>query len=243
MTRSHAHESAHAHEPAHEHAELAHQHGQHQDHDEDVVYDQAFWEARYGTAERIWSGHPNAQLVAEATGLTPGAALDMGCGEGGDALWLAEQGWRVTAVDLSTTALARGAAEAGSRGPEIADRITWQHADVVEWAPEPGAFDLVSAQFLHPAPDERVAVLRALGDAVRPGGVLLYVGHDLTDADVVERPRALQARMWSAADAAASLDPAVWDVEVVDSRPRTATGPDGAPMTHHDAVLRARRRP
>jgi 2-polyprenyl-3-methyl-5-hydroxy-6-metoxy-1,4-benzoquinol methylase len=75
-------------------------------------FDQAFWDERYRSHDALWSGNPNDHLINETDGLTPGPALDVGCGEGADAVWLAERGWRVTAVDLSTVALERGAAHA-----------------------------------------------------------------------------------------------------------------------------------
>nr|WP_238354948.1 class I SAM-dependent methyltransferase [Kribbella sandramycini] len=111
------------------------------------------WDGRYAESTRIWSGKPNAALVAELAGLAPGRALDLGSGEGGDAIWLAQQGWQVTAVDVSPIALGRAAEHAREAG--IADRIDWQHHELGKTFPA-GTFDLVSAQFLHsddrPAP-------------------------------------------------------------------------------------------
>src|SRR5205814_628062 len=114
-----------------------------------TMFEEAAWEERYRTQPKIWSGRPNPQLVAEATGLTPGRALDVGCGEGADAVWLAQRGWTVTAVDISTTALERAAAHAADAGSQVAERITWTHADLRDHRPTEGAFDLVSAQFMH----------------------------------------------------------------------------------------------
>jgi len=103
-----------------------------------------FWEDHYYRRERVWSGRPNPALVDVVGSLRPGTALDLGCGEGGDAIWLARQGWRVTAVDVSATALDRAAAEAATAS--VADRIDFRQHDL---AFLPGAFDLVSAQYLH----------------------------------------------------------------------------------------------
>jgi SAM-dependent methyltransferase len=128
-----------------------------------------FWDDFYAERDQIWSGRPNAVLAREAAGLTPGTALDLGCGEGADAVWLAQQGWRVVAVDISGVALARAAGHAAAAG--VADRIDFQRRDLAESFPD-GRFDLVTAQFL---PEE--TVLRAAAEAVAPGGILLIEGH------------------------------------------------------------------
>ena len=201
---------------------------------------QAFWDARYGSRERIWSGEPNRQLVAEAASLPPARALDAGSGEGADALWLAGRGWRVTAVDVSPVALARAAARAAERGDEVTSRVAWEHADVRTWSPQLAAYELVSAQFLHPAPHVRPQVVRRLAAAVAPGGVLLYVGHDPSDLGVV--PHGHPEVLAAVSEITRLLDRDAWDVEVAEARPRPGTHPDGGAVTHHDAVLRARRR-
>ncbi|UJW35060.1 methyltransferase domain-containing protein [Saccharothrix sp. AJ9571] len=136
-----------------------------------------FWEEFYSERE-VWSGKPNSLLVREVADLRPGTALDLGCGEGGDAIWLASAGWRVTAVDVSETALKRAAAHAADAG--AADRIDWQRHDLTLSFPD-GEFDLVSASFLHSpvaGDGERNRILgQAARDAVAPGGVLLIIGH------------------------------------------------------------------
>ncbi len=108
------------------------------------LFSEAFWDQRYGASGALWSGQPNPQLLAEASGLPPGRALDAGSGEGADAIWLAERGWLVTAVDISTVALDRGAAHARQLGSELAERITWQQADLLNWGPQPQTYDLAS---------------------------------------------------------------------------------------------------
>ena len=203
---------------------------------------QAFWDARYASRERIWSGEPNRQLVAEAASLPPARALDAGSGEGADALWLADRGWRVTAVDVSPVALARAAARAAEHGDEVASRVVWERADVRTWSPQVAVYDLVSAQFLHPAPELRPQVVRRLAAADAPGGVLLYVGHDPSDLGVVPRGHGHPELLAAAAEIAQLLDRDVWDVEVAEARPRPGTHPDGRTVTLHDAVVRARRR-
>jgi SAM-dependent methyltransferase len=134
---------------------------------------QEFWEDFYAGGKARWSGRPNASLVEEVEGLAPGTALDLGCGQGGDAIWLAAQGWTVTAADISATALeiaARHAAEAGVG-------VEWQRHDLAVSQPA-GTFDLVTASFLHSEVElPRGRILRAAAEAVAPGGTLLVVGH------------------------------------------------------------------
>jgi thioredoxin reductase/SAM-dependent methyltransferase len=204
------------------------------------VHDRAWWEERYGTAQHLWSGRANDVLVTEAADLAPGRALDAGAGEGGDALWLAERGWRVTAVDLSQVALDRGARAAEERG--LADRVDWRQADLSEEAPEPAAYDLVTSAFLHPPADVREEVLRALADAVAPGGTLLVVGHDPSDLALGIREDARPEYFAPAQELAAVLDPDEWEVQVAEARPRGARGHEGGVHAVADAVLRARRR-
>ena len=123
-----------------------------------------FWEGHYRRQERVWSGRPNPILVEVVGGLRPGTALDLGCGEGGDAIWLAQRGWRVIAVDVSFTALDRAATDAATAG--VADRIEFRRHDLALSFP-PGTFDLVSSQYLHsPVEFSRVRVLRDLSQEV-----------------------------------------------------------------------------
>jgi SAM-dependent methyltransferase len=136
---------------------------------------QDYWEQHYGERDRIWSGRVNIQFASVVEGLPPGRALDLGCGEGGDSVWLAEHGWQVTAVDISTTALERARTEATSRG--VADRITFEQHDLSDSFPK-GSYDLVSAQFLHSTVRlERPRILQDAADAVAPGGTLVIVDH------------------------------------------------------------------
>jgi SAM-dependent methyltransferase len=206
------------------------------------MFDEQAWEERYRAKPEVWSGRPNPQLVAEVADLSPGAALDAGSGEGGDALWLAERGWRVTAVDFAKTALARGAAQAEARGSEVAGRIHWVHADLTAWTPAEGRFDLVSAQYLQMAPEPRGELFGRLAAAVAPGGTLLLVGHHPSDLQTtIPRPPTPE-RFYTAEDVAELLDADAWEVLVAEARPRVAVDPEGRDVTIHDAVLRARRR-
>ena len=143
-----------------------------------------FWEELYQQRSRVWSGKANKALVDVAGDLAPGRALDLGSGEGGDALWLAGLGWRVDGLEISSTALARAVEhtreQERDRGLDegtLAERIHWRQADLVDWVPD-AQYDLVSACFLHsPVEFPRDAVLRRAADAVAPGGHLLVVGH------------------------------------------------------------------
>jgi len=135
------------------------------------------WDRRYEGSDLVWTATPNRFLVTEVQGLHPGAALDVGCGEGRNAVWLAEQRWRVTAVDFSHVGLdkARRLAEAGGVGVE------WVLADLRSYQPLQRAYDLVIVLYLHLPAGERRAVHGAAARALRPGGVLLVVGHDLAN--------------------------------------------------------------
>jgi SAM-dependent methyltransferase len=142
-----------------------------------VQFSQEFWDDRYRSAGQLWSGQPNPQLVAQAASLLPGEALDVGCGEGADAIWLARQGWTETGVDISAVALERAADHAAACGDKIARRIGWRQADLLSWDPGPQRYDLVSAQFMYLPAGELESMHRRLAAAVRPGGTLLVVLH------------------------------------------------------------------
>lgn len=135
------------------------------------------WDRRYAEVESLWSARPNRVLVAEVEGLTPGRALDLACGEGRNAIWLAERGWDVTGVDFSQVAIAKARASAERAGVDV-DFVC---ADLLDYEPARGAHDLVVVLFLQLPADERRRVLRRGADALAPGGTLLLVGHDLAN--------------------------------------------------------------
>jgi thioredoxin reductase/2-polyprenyl-3-methyl-5-hydroxy-6-metoxy-1,4-benzoquinol methylase len=201
-----------------------------------------FWDERYASTDRVWSGNPNPHLVSTATGLTPATALDVGSGEGGDAIWLAAQGWQVTGVDVSPVALQRAARHAAEAGEAVAQRITWQPADVLNWDPGAQRYDLVSAQFVHLPQPGLTTLHRRLAAAVRPGGTLLIVGHHPSDLETSLRRPNLPELMFTAEQVAANLDPREWEIVGAAAPPRQATDPEGRQITIHDAVLRAVRR-
>lgn len=199
------------------------------------MFDEKSWEERY-RAQELWSGRPNAQLVAEVPDLTPGTALDAGCGEGADAVWLAGRGWQVTGADFATTALERAAKHAEAAGVQV----DWVHADLATWTP-PARFDLVSAHFLQLPEEQRTATFARLAAAVAPGGTLLIVGHDgalLSEDDDHAHPPGM---FFTAEQVVASLGEG-WDIRVAESRPRTAAGPDGHEVELRDVVVRAIRK-
>lgn len=216
--------------------------GHHGDHDADVseMFTQATWDARYAESDRIWSGRPNPRLVEQVTGVTPGRALDVGAGEGADAVWLATQGWQVTAMDVSEVALARATAHAVEAG--VGDRVTTLHHDVLDEAPLPGAFDLVSAQYLHPPTDRFDEVVGRLGAAVRPGGLLLVVGHHPDDVTSGVRSGHGHPELLFTPDrVVAALPEDVWDVRVAEAQTRGTDTPDGVVTVTDSVVLAARR--
>ncbi len=207
--------------------------------------DQQFWDDLYNTKDQLWSGAPNGVLVVEATDLPPGQALDLGCGEGGDAVWLAGRGWLVTAVDISRVALERAAAAAGDA------KISWTHADLTTYVPPAASFDLVSA--MYPAfPKTAEQAIHAMLAAVAPGGTLLVGGHDLADwhPDHGHGHDADQNHehddnpfnpedFFQPAEIATLLDD-TWTIVVHETRPRVSPAPPGTEHVN-DVVLKARK--
>ncbi len=204
----------------------------------------AFWEARYIANRRAsgqaWSGLVNEAVEREVTGLTPGTALDLGSGEGGDALWLAARGWTVTAIDISTSALDVGAAKAAEEG--LTDRIHWAQADLAAWHPSE-SFDLVTAAFLHsPVELPREQILHRAAAAVAPGGRLLVVGHGAFPPGSNHEHDRDTPPLPTSDEVLASLELSDdWIVETNAVVDRPATLRDGTTATLVDTVLRVRR--
>jgi len=205
-------------------------HAEHREGRDDVEAER-FWEGHYRRRGRVWSGRPNPVLVDVVGSLRPGTALDLGCGEGGDVIWLARQGWYVTAVDVSASALDRAAADAATAG--VADRIDFRQHNLAFTSPS-GAFDLVSAQYLHsPIEFPRVHVLREAARAVTPGGLLLIVDHASVSPSSWADPEETLAPL--------DLSPDEWHTERLEAREREAIDPNGQRATITDNVIIVRR--
>ena len=199
-----------------------------------------FWEKRYRDSDRVWSGDPNPLLVREVTGLEPGSALDLGCGEGADAVWLAARGWRVTGVDISQTALERAAAHAEEAG--VAGRASWERHELGATFPD-GGYDLVSAQFLQsPVALDQDGVLRRAAEAVAPGGTLLVVMHGEWPSWQGEEDHPFEAVFPALDEVLERLDlPDGWRVETLEAVERSSPSPEGVPGTRVDNVWRLAR--
>jgi len=202
---------------------------------------QQAWEEHYGACERVWSGRVNVRLTELVEPMSPGRALDLGCGEGADAVWLAEHGWHVTAADISQTALDRAAVDAGTRN--LADRIDFERHDLTQSFPS-GVFDLVSVQFLHSeVPMDRPRLLRRAADAVAPGGTLMVVDHGAQppwasklDHHHLEFPTADEVV------SSLNLYDSQWDRVRIAAVERDAVGPAGQQAVLTDNVMVLRRR-
>lgn len=198
-----------------------------------------FWEQFYAENEQVWSGRANARLVEVASGLSPGRALDLGCGEGGDALWLAEHGWGVLAVDVSEAALQRSREAAVEQN--TMSHIDFERHDLSDSFPD-GHFDLVSAQFLHStARLDREVVLRRAADAVAVGGTLLIVDHAAAPPWAGEHARDHVFPTVDGVLAALQLDDARWTRLRAEHAEREGVGPDGQTVTLGDNVFVLRR--
>ena len=198
-----------------------------------------FWEERYAGSSRVGSGAPNRSLVDVVADLTPGRALDLGCGEGADVIWLARHRWQASGVDISETAIARARAAAADLGLPDA---RFEAADLSTWRPD-GQYDLVTASFLQsPVALSRAEILRAVADRIAPGGHLLVIAH--AEAPPWSRLRHAHADGHHADFptpddelASLALDPSEWTVRIAEVRSRDAVGPDGDEAVLLDSVV------
>ena len=219
------------------------------------AFDRSYWDQHYrdsdtGAHGSAGAGAPNPHLVRETAALTPGAALDAGCGEGAEALWLAEQGWEVTGADIASDALRRARSQAA--GSASSGRVRWVEADLGSW--EPGRrFDLVTTHYAHPAMPQLDFYDRVAG-WVATAGTLLIVGH-LQDGrshghdeepghppahDGVQPARPPRGATVTASDITGRLDESQWEVVTAEERSRTVTR-GGVEVPLHDVVVRATR--
>lgn len=239
-------------------------------------FDKDYWDevwAGTGEGDRAASmadNPPNPHLVREVAGLRPGTALEAGCGGGAEAIWLASQGWQVTAVDIAAEALERAALRAAGAG--LGDRILWQRADLSTWEPS-ARFDLVTTHYAHPSIPQLDFYAR-IAEWVEPGGTLFIVGHlhrgdhghglgpgdphglDVQhahghDAEHAYRPggdlhhhdaRPPAEASVTAAAISQRLDAERWEVVTAEEVSRHLRGPTGHPVTVHDVVVRVARR-
>ena len=199
------------------------------------------WDERYAAADLVWSAGPNVWVETMTGELPPGRALDLAAGECRNALWLAERGWTVTAVDFSGVALDRARSLAAKRLGDRAEALTTVRADVVTWTPEPRGFDLVLVVYLHLPAEERTAVLEAAADAVAPGGTLLVVGHDLANLDGGVGGPQDPAVLFRPADVVADVAPAGLQVQRADTVRRPVVQEDGSTRDALDLLVLATR--
>lgn len=210
----------------------------HSEHDHSTeMFEPDSWDERYSGEAKIWSGNANPQLVTIAATLSPGTALDVGCGEGGDVIWLAQQGWRATGADFSANGLARAAQHAAEAG--VSDRVDWWQVDARTFDAGGRSFDLVTTHYLHPPDGGMAAVVGRLATAVAPGGHLLVVGHAPSE-ELTQLTQSHRDAMFAAADLVGSL-PATFEVILAEDRPRSVVR-DGRRVDIPDATLLAAHR-
>ena len=194
------------------------------------------WNRRYAGSELLWTAQPNRFLVSETADLTPGRALDLACGEGRNAVWLAEQGWQVSGVDFSDVALAKARELAAARDVEV----DWTQADLLDYRPEQGVYDLVLLFYLQLPALERRRIVRAAADALTAGGRLLLVAHDSSNLEHGYGGPKSAAVLYIAADVVDDLDGSGLEIERAETVERPVETPAGK-RTALDALLRARR--
>lgn len=214
-------------------------------HDFDGEYWDGVWAGDRGSA--MATSPPNPHLVREIAGLSPGRALEAGCGGGAEALWLALNGWQVTAVDVASAALDLAAQRAADLS--VAGRVQWLNRDLSTWQPE-GLFDLVTTHYAHPAMPQ-LEFYDRLADWVAPGGTLFIVGHlhhgGHGHGHGHGEPHGAEPQPPASASATAAsitsrLSPERWEIVTAEESQRSLLGPGGRPTTIHDVVVRATRR-
>lgn len=213
-------------------------------------FDQSYWEQQWqadpaGTPPAMAVMPANPHMVREVAGIEPGTALDVGCGAGAEAIWLASQGWQVSGADIAEEALARAAERAAAAG--LADRVRWIRADLTSW--EPGiTYDLVTTHYAHSAMPQ-LEFYDRIASWVAPGGTLLIVGHLHHEhghehghghgRGVGGPPDAASVTL---ADITARLEATTWDVVTAEESERVVSHPTRGPVVLHDVVVRAARR-
>jgi len=199
--------------------------------------DSRAWDERYADNDLVWSATPNQFVAAELADLTPGSALDVACGEGRNALWLAERGWDVTAVDFSLTGLDKGRAlqSRHERGRDM--HIDWVHADVLDHDFGSAVFDLVVIAYLQVSANERQSVVRRCFDSLTQGGTLFVVAHDSTNlAEGTGGPQDASV-LYTAEDVLSDLGSKPYEIERAERAPRTVTVGE-TDTSAYDAIIR-----
>ena len=192
------------------------------------------WDERYSGDDLVWTAEPNRFLVAEVAALAPGRALDVACGEGRNAVWLAEQGWDVTGVDFSAVGIDKARRLAAAR----AVPVRWEVADATAYEPDAGAYDLVVIMYLHLPEGSRRSVFAHAAAALAPGGTLLVVGHDITNPDSGWGGPQDRAVLYGPDDVVAALG----GLDVVKAeRVGRPVPTDGGEKTAIDVLVRVRR--
>ena len=198
--------------------------------------DSRAWDDRYRGSELVWTSEANRFLVAEAAGLAPGRALDLACGEGRNAVWLAERGWRVTGVDFSEVGLEKAKALAQTRGVDP----DWIAADLLEYQPEPAAFDLVIVFYLQVPRSDRSRIVARAADAVASGGTFLLVAHDSANIEHGHGGPQVPAVLYTSEDVVSDLSGSGLEIERAERVERPVETEDGVKIAL-DALVRASR--
>jgi SAM-dependent methyltransferase len=199
--------------------------------------DSADWDRRYAGRELVWTSEPNRFLVQEAESLTAARALDLACGEGRNAVWLAERGWQVTGVEFSAVGIEKARQLAAARGVDV----EWVIADLLDYRPDAQGFDLVIAFYLQLPADQRTPILRAAAEAVAAGGTFLLVAHDSSNIDEGHGGPQDPAVLYTAEDVASDLEDAGLAIERAEQVRRPVETSDGTRVAL-DALVRASRR-
>jgi len=198
--------------------------------------DAQHWNDRYRTADYVWKADPNIFLVDETAGIAAGRAVDLACGEGRNAVWLAERGWTATGVDFSEVGLDKARRLATERGVDV----EWVCADATTWEPPDDRYDLVAVFYLQLPADQRRRAMSVAGRALAPGGTLLVVAHDSTNLALGTGGPPDPAVLYSPGDVLADLAAAGIDV-TVERAETVERNVDGAERPALDCLVRARR--
>jgi len=196
------------------------------------------WDERYAATDLVWSATPNQFVASELASLRPGRALDLAAGEGRNALWLAERGWQVTAVDFSRAGLDKGRAlqQRHERGAEL--RVDWVHADVLTYDAEPASYDLVLLAYLQLTADQRRTAVRRGFEALRVGGTFFVVAHDATNLTEGTGGPPDPAVLFTAEEVLGDLDGERFEVERAERVARQVAAPGSGTHEHPGEVSR-----